>query len=73
MNAKINGAKLYREIARRQRNVATFAKEAGVSPLSVSRAIKNSRANIETVGKLAAALDIDDPTELLLKPQEAQK
>lgn len=69
MNAKINGAKLYREIARRQRNVATFAKEAGVSPLSVSRAIKNSRANIETVGKLAAALNIDDPCDLLLKPE----
>ena len=58
-------------IARKQLSLTKFARKAGLSCFSVNRALKGRHINFETLGKLAAALDIDDPTELLLKPQEA--
>ncbi|MBR0103830.1 MAG: helix-turn-helix domain-containing protein [Selenomonadaceae bacterium] len=68
---QVNGIKLQNEIARRHLNYNQFAAKAGVSTYGLYRAIKGSRPHMATLGKIATALDIDDPTELLLKPQEA--
>ncbi len=63
--------RLLTEIARRKKNIPGFAQEAALSASSVYRVFDGQTTTPKTLGKLAAALDIDDPTELLLKPQEA--
>lgn len=71
---QINGMRLRGEIARRQLTATEFAKKAGLSNFGLYRTLQGNRPTLKTLGKLAAALDIDDPTELLEKPQEeAQK
>lgn len=69
---QVNGMKLRREIARKQLTITDFAKCAGLSLFSLYRAMKGSRANTRTLGKLAAALNIDDPCDLLLKPEASK-
>lgn len=53
------------EIARRQITVTDFARQAGISKFNVYRALKGGRANTRTLGKIAAALNIEEPSELL--------
>ena len=53
------------EIARRQMTVTDFAKQAGLSKFNVYRALKGGRANTRTLGKIAAALNMEKPSELL--------
>lgn len=55
----IDGVKLQNEIARRQMTILDFAKQAGLATATVYRAINSGLANIRTVGKLAAALQIN--------------
>ena len=53
-------------IALRQQSVVEFAREAGVSPFSVYRAIQGGGAPTKALGKIAAALGLK-PSELLLE------
>lgn len=67
-----DGAKIQNAIARRKESVATFAANAGLSRLSVYRSMNGGKAsNTRTLGKLAAALGVDKPTDLLATPMEA--
>ena len=63
-----DGAKIQNAIARRKQSVADFADKAKVSRLSVYRAMCGGKASTRTLGKLAAALNIDKPTDLLAAP-----
>ena len=62
---KFDGAKLRDEIARRQQSVVDFAKAAGVSSYCVYRAMRGSRVGTKTLGKIAAALKVEKPSDLL--------
>lgn len=68
---QVNGMKLRSAIARKQLTITDFAKKAGLSNFGLYRVLQGNRANTRTLGKIAAALNIDDPCDLLLKPQEA--
>lgn len=65
-----DGLKLQNELARRQQTVADFAKTAGVSRPVMYRALTGARMNLRTLGRIAAALGVDRPTDLL-KPEPA--
>lgn len=65
---KYDGMKLRDEIARRKLSVPEFAQTAGLTPFTVYRAMTSGRANTRTLGKIAEALNVDRPTELLQKP-----
>lgn len=61
---KYDGERLTNEIARRKQSVPDFAKDAGLSRFSVYRALSGGKASTRTLGKLAAALEIDNPIDL---------
>lgn len=61
---KLDGAKLKDEIARRQFTITGFAKSANVSAATVYRAMSGGRTNTKTVGKIAAALGCQNPSDL---------
>lgn len=60
-----DGERLRDEIARRQQSIPEFARDANLSRFSVYRALSGSRANTRTLGKIAAALNVERPSELL--------
>ena len=60
-----DGERLTNEIARRQQSVPEFARDANISRLAVYRAMTGGKANVRTLGKLAAALGYQNPSELL--------
>lgn len=60
-----DGERLTDEIARRQQSVPEFARDANISRLAVYRAMTGGKANVRTLGKLAAALNVEKPSELL--------
>lgn len=62
---RFDGMKLRDEIARQQVSITDFARQAGVSNFAVYRALSGSRANTRTLGKIAAALGIKRPSDLL--------
>lgn len=62
---KYDKERLTAEIARRQQSISEFARDVGVSRFALYRALTGSRANTRTLGKIAATLGIDNPTELL--------
>lgn len=62
---KFDGTKLRDEIARRQQSVVDFAQTAGVSSYCVYRAMQGSRVGTKTLGKIAAALKVEKPSDLL--------
>lgn len=68
----IDGRKLRSEIARQQLTVIDFAKKAGLSGVAVYKALGGSRANTKTLGKMAAALGVENPCDLCL-PQPAMQ
>lgn len=61
---KYDGERLTNEIARRKQSILEFAGKAGLSRFAVYRAVAGGKASTRTLGKLAAALDIDKPTDL---------
>lgn len=67
---KYDGERLRDEIARRQLSITAFAKTAGVSNYAVYRAIAGKGARTETLGKIAAALNIKNPSDLLQPPAQ---
>lgn len=62
---KLDSLKLQNEIARRQLTITDFAQNAKMSTATVYRILRGGRANTKTLGKIAAALSIDKPSELL--------
>lgn len=63
--------RLRNEIARRHMTATDFAKLAGISKFSVYRALKGSRrVRMSTLGKLAHALKLENPSELLEHPTQ---
>ena len=60
----MNVKKLKVMIAKKQWSIERLAAEAGVSPDVVYRAMRGSKPTLATVGKIAAALDVD-PGELM--------
>lgn len=60
-----NGIKLRDEIARREQSIPEFARNARLSNFAVYRALSGGRANTRTLGKIANALNLDKPSDLL--------
>ena len=60
-----NGKKLCNAIAQRQQSARAFAREAGVSTLCIYRAMTGGKASVRTLGKIANALNVSTPTDLL--------
>lgn len=60
--------KLRNAIARQQISVDAFAKEAGISRCTAYRAVAGGKAYTRSLGKIAAALGVETPTDLC-KPQ----
>lgn len=67
-----DGLKLHDEISRRQQTVAEFAQSAGVSRPIVYRALAGARATTRSLGRIAAALGVDRPSDLLKTEPVAQ-
>ncbi len=65
-----DGLKLRNAIARKQFSVDQFAKKAGLSRFTAYRALADGRAYTKSLGKIAAALGIENPCDLC-KPQPA--
>lgn len=63
-----DGRRLCNEIARKKMSIGKFAKNAGMSQLSVQRALAGGKATIRSLGKIAAALGVENPCDLC-KPQ----
>ena len=65
-----DGLKLRNAIARKQISVDQFAKKAGLSRFTAYRALADGRAYTKSLGKIAAALGVENPCDLC-KPQSA--
>ena len=68
-----NGSRIFAEIARREQSVPEFARDVGIAPASVYRALSNRKPNTRTLGKLATALGLNDPLELIQAPTVGAK
>lgn len=63
-----DGMKLRNAIARKKLTVDQFAKSAGLSRFTAYRALADGKAYTRSLGKIAAALGVETPTDLC-KPQ----
>ncbi len=59
-----DGLKLRNAIARKQMSVEQFAKDAGLSRFTTYRALADGRAYTKSLGKIAAALGVENPCDL---------
>lgn len=67
---RIDKRKLDLELARRSMTVGELRKRSGVPPATITRIINGTRKGRPvTIGRIAAALDID-PKELLVDSEE---
>lgn len=67
---RIDKRKLDLELARRSMTVGELRKRSGVPPATITRIINGTReGRPATIGRIAAALDID-PKELLVDSEE---
>lgn len=65
MTVYYDGVKLRNEIARRELSVPELARNARLSNFAVYRALSGGRVNTRTLGKIANALNLDKPSDLL--------
>ena len=62
----IDGIRIKDEISQRQLTITDFARNARVSVATIHRVLRGGgRANTKTLGKIAAALSVDKPSDLL--------
>ena len=64
-----DGKKIADEIARRCQSVPEFAVDAQLSRFAVYRALSGGKASTKTLGKIAGALGVERPTDLLRETQ----
>lgn len=64
-----DGLKLRDAIARRQETINEFAKATGLSATTIRFATLGGKATIRTLGKIAATLGVDPPSNLLRPAQ----